>query len=143
MCTVAKLRAEGWSKLLRFKLPTTHREAGLGRQVREGQTSGRNSQDWSRRLAQFGMHARRLVRADTRLWERLSREHALVGIKSLNGPSSVSTCRLFGGYNVSPSLKVHITVLGLSAPARFHRPHAALPLDLRQGQIVQPFGLGR
>lgn len=79
MCTVAKLRAEGWSKLLRFKLPTTHREAGLGRQVR----GKRISQDRNHRLAQFGMHARRLVRADTRLWERLSREHGLVGIKGL------------------------------------------------------------
>jgi hypothetical protein len=49
---------------------------------------------------------------------------------------------MYGGYIVNPCVKMRITVLALSAPERLHRPYAALPLDSRQGQIVQPVGLG-
>ena len=84
MGAVAKLRAERRSKLLRFRLPITHREAGLGSLGgREARQVGGSSKIAVAGFAQFGMHARRLVRADSRLWKRLPREHGLVGIQGL------------------------------------------------------------
>lgn len=64
--------------------------------------------------------------------------------KAYNSPSSVlKVCQLYGGYIVFPCRQMRLTtVLALSAPERLHRPQAASPLDSRQGQIVQQFGLG-